>query len=145
MDKDINNITDKRSEEAIRESEEKFHLLLNSTGEAIYGIDLNGNCTFCNPSCLRLLGYENESQLLGRHMHDLIHHTRKDGTHYPVEECCIYQAFREGKGTHVDDEVFWRTDGTSFETEYRSFPIIRDGNTVGSVVSFVDIIDPAIK
>ena len=139
MDKDINNITDKRSEEAIRESEEKFHLLLNSTGEAIYGIDLNGNCTFCNPSCLRLLGYEHESQLLGQHMHDLIHHTRKDGTHYPVEECCIYQAFREGKGTHVDDEVFWRADGTSFETEYRSFPIIRDGNTVGSVVSFVDI------
>ena len=140
MVKDINDITDsKRSEEAIRESEEKFHLLLNSTGEAIYGIDLNGNCTFCNPSCLRLLGYENESQLLGRHMHDLIHHTRKDGSHYPVEECCIYQAFREGKGTHVDDEVFWRVDGTSFETEYRSFPIIRDGNTVGSVVSFVDI------
>jgi len=140
MVKDINNITySKRSEEAIRESEEKFHLLLNSTGEAIYGIDLNGNCTFCNPSCLRLLGYENESQLLGRHMHDLIHHTRKDGTHYPVEECCIYQAFREGKGTHVDDEVFWRADGTSFETEYRSFPIIRDCNTVGSVVSFVDI------
>jgi nitrogen fixation negative regulator NifL len=139
MGKDINNITDsKRSEEAIRESEEKFQLLLNSTGEAIYGIDLNGNCTFCNPACLRLLGYEDESQLFGRHMHDLIHHTRKDGTHYPVEECCIYQAFREGKGTHVDDEVFWRVDGTSFETEYRSFPIIRDGNTVGSVVSFVD-------
>lgn len=140
MDKDKNDITDgNRSEEAIRESEERLHLLLNSTGEAIYGIDLSGNCTFCNPSCLRLLGYEDESQLLGRHMHDLIHHTRKDGTHYPVEECCIYQAFRDGKGAHVDDEVFWRADSTSFETEYRSFPIIRDGNTVGSVVSFVDI------
>ncbi len=129
----------KRSEEELQESEKKSLLLLNSTGEAIYGLDLEGNCTFCNPSCLCLLGYEHESQLLGRNMHALIHHTRKDGTPYPEEECCIYQAFREGKGTHVDDEVLWRADGTSFAAEYRSFPIFREGETVGSVVSFVDI------
>ncbi|MCP4994218.1 MAG: GAF domain-containing protein, partial [Gammaproteobacteria bacterium] len=95
----------KRVEDALRESEEKSLLLLNSTGEAIYGLDMEGNCTFCNPSCLSMLGYEDESQLLGRNMHGLIHHTRIDGTPYPKEECCIYQAFREGKGTHVDDEV----------------------------------------
>ncbi len=129
----------KAVEDALRESEERSLLLLNSTGEAIYGIDLEGNCTFCNPSCLRLLGYEDESQLLGRNMHDMIHHTRRDGTPYPVEECCIYQAFREGKGTHVDDEVFWRADGTSFAAEYRSFPTFQEGEAVGSVVSFVDI------
>ncbi|MGR3303336.1 MAG: PAS domain S-box protein, partial [Candidatus Scalindua sp.] len=129
----------KRSEEELLESEKKSLLLLNSTGEAIYGLDLEGNCTFCNPSCLCLLGYEHESQLLGRNMHALIHHTRKDGTPYPEEECCIYQAFREGKGTHVDDEVLWRADGTGFAAEYRSFPIFREGETVGSVVSFVDI------
>ena len=129
----------KQAENALKESEGKTLLLLNSTGEAIYGLDLEGNCTFCNPSCLRLLGYENESQLLSRNMHALIHHTKKDGTPYPEEECCIYQAFREGKGTHVDDEVFWRADGTSFAAEYRSFPIFHGGGTVGSVVSFVDI------
>ena len=122
-----------------QKSEEKVLLLLNSTGEAIYGIDLEGNCTFCNPSCLLLLGYENEKQLLDQHMHSLIHHTRKDGTPYPVEECCIYQAFREGKGSYMDGEVLWCADGTSFEAEYRSFPIIRDDKTVGAVVSFVDI------
>ena len=82
----------KQAENALKASEVKSLLLLNSTGEAIYGLDLEGNCTFCNPSCLRLLGYENESQLLGRNMHALIHHTQKDGTPYPEEECCIYQA-----------------------------------------------------
>ena len=133
----------KMMDDIILESKEKALLLLNSTGEAIYGIDIEGNCTFCNPSCLRLLGYKNEKQLLGRHMHSLMHHTRKDGTRYPMDECRIYKAFKEGEATHVDDEIFWRADGTSFETEYRSFPTFRDKNfvgaAVGSVVSFVDI------
>ncbi len=133
------NADKKLAEETLRGSEERVLLLLNSTGEGIYGIDLEGNCTFANLSCLRLLGYKNENQLLGQHMHDLIHHTRKDGIHYPVEECCNYQAFKEGKDTHVDDEVLWRADGTSFEAEYRSFPIFKDKATIGSVVSFVDI------
>ena len=129
----------KQAENALKESERKTLLLLNSTGEAIYGLDLEGNCTFCNPSCLRLLGYEDESQLLTRNMHALIHHTRKDGTPYPEEECYIYQAFKKGKGTHIDDEVLWRADGTSFAAEYRSFPVFHEGETVGAVVSFVDI------
>jgi PAS domain S-box-containing protein len=74
-------------------------------------------------------------------MHDLIHHTRKDGTPYPVEECRIYQAFREGKPTDIDDEVLWRADGSGFPAEYRSNPIWQDGNLVGSVVTFFDITD----
>ena len=59
----------KQVEEALRQSEEQFRLLLNSTGEAIYGIDGAGICTFCNPACIRLLGYRNQDELLGRNMH----------------------------------------------------------------------------
>ena len=129
----------KQAENALKESEKKALLMLNSTGEAIYGLDLEGNCNFCNSSCLRLLGFKDESQLLSRNMHNLIHHTKKDGTFYPEEDCCIYKAFREGKGTHVNDEVLWRADGTSFAAEYQSFPIFHEGETVGSVVSFIDI------
>ena len=127
------------ADDAMRESEEKALLLLNSTGEGIYGLDTEGKCTFCNPACLHLLGYENESQLLDQNMHDMTHHTRKDGTYYPVDECFIYQALRDGKDAHVDDEVLWRADGTSFDAEYRSFPVIREGKAIGSVVSLVDI------
>jgi diguanylate cyclase (GGDEF)-like protein/PAS domain S-box-containing protein len=121
------------------ESEEHNRLLLDSTAEAIYGLDLNGNCTFCNAACLTMLGYENENELLDKNMHDLIHHTRADGTPYPVEECNIYQAFRNSEKSHDDTEVLFRKDGSSFSAEYWCHPIIRDEITVGSVVTFLDI------
>ena len=121
------------------DSAELVQLLLNSTGEGIYGADLEGNCIFANPACLRLLGYENDGQLLGRNMHALVHHTRANGEPYPVKECRIYRAFWEHEGTHVDDEVIWRSDGTSFRAEYRSHPVERDGELIGCVVTITDI------
>ncbi len=129
----------KRAEEALRESSDLVVLLLDSIPEAIYGIDANGNCTFCNPSFLRLLGYQDPRELLGKNVHTVIHHTRADGTVYPVQECHIYEAFRTGRGTHVDDEVFWRKDGTSFPAEYWSRPMHRGEEAVGTVVTFVDV------
>ena len=129
----------KRAEDALLESEERIRLLLYSTGEAIYGVDLQGNCTFCNPACAWLVGYDDPEELLGQNMHDLIHHTRPNGEHYPQEECRIDQAFRDGEGTHVEDELLWCADGTSFPAEYRSFPIRRNDKVIGSVVTFVDI------
>jgi PAS domain S-box-containing protein len=128
-----------RQELALREKEEKISLLLNSTAEAIYGLDMDGNCTFCNASCLRLLGYNSTDELLGRNMHWQIHAKYPDGTHFPIEECRIFQAFNEGEGTHVDDEVLWRSDDTSFPAEYWSYPQLRDGVVVGAVVTFLDI------
>jgi PAS domain S-box-containing protein len=125
--------------EALRESSEKINLLLNSAAEAIYGIDRNGNCTFCNDACLRLLGYKRPEELLGKNMHWQIHSKRPDGTPYPIEECRIFQAFLKGEGAHVDDEVLWRCDGTSFPAEYWSYPQRRNGAAVGAVVSFFDI------
>src|ERR1700686_5341876 len=98
--------------------EPNYLLLLNSTAEAIYGLDLGGNCTFCNPACLRLLGYSVCDELMGKNMHRLIHHTRADGAPYPIEECPIFKAIGEGTASHVFDEVLWRADGTSFPAEY---------------------------
>jgi len=129
----------KRAKEAKRESEDRLQLLLDSTAEAIYGIDLEGRCTFCNPACLRALGYERVDELLGKNMHDLIHHTRADGSLFPVEECRIFRAFRAGEGAHVDDEVLWRANRTSFPAEYWSYPQRRGQEVVGAVVAFVDI------
>lgn len=124
-----------------KRSEEKVRELLDSIPEAIYGIDMEGRCTFCNPSCLQLTGYRESAELLGQDMHTLIHHSRLDGSRYPVEQCHIYEAFRGGQGTHIDNEVLWRRDGTSFPAEYWSHPIHRGGNVVGAVVTFVNIAD----
>ncbi len=129
----------KAIQESLQESEEKYRLLLNSTAEAIYGLDLEGNCTFCNPACLRLLGYEHPEDLLGKNMHWLIHHTRPDGTPYPINECLIFKAIRQGTESYTADEVFLRADGTNLPIEYWSYPIRKDGNLVGAVVTFLDI------
>ena len=120
-------------------ADELAQLLLESTGEGIYGVDVKGECTFANPACVRLLGYSREAELLGQQMHELVHHTRPDGRPYPVPECRIYEALRDLQGTHVDDEVMFRADGGSFPAEYWSYPVIRDGVLMGSVVTFIDI------
>ncbi|MGH9713454.1 MAG: ATP-binding protein [Candidatus Acidiferrales bacterium] len=121
------------------ENERRVRLLLESTGEAIYGLDMLGRCIFSNPACLRLLEYGRPEELLGKNMHTLIHHTRSDGTPYPIRECPLYAAFLEGRATHVADELVWRADGTSLPVELWSHPIVRDGKTLGAVVTFVDI------
>jgi PAS domain S-box-containing protein len=127
------------AESAMRDSEERLRLLLDSTSEAIYGVDLEGACTFANPACSRMLGYSSVDELLGRNMHRLIHHTRADGTTIPQDECRVFRAFRVGEGTHADDERLWRSDGTSFPAEYSSHPVRRGGEIIGCVVAFNDI------
>ncbi len=134
---DITNL--KKSEQSGRESEEKYLLLLNSAAAGIYGLDPAENCTFCNPACLRLLGYQAPEDLLGKNMHTLMHHTRADGTPYPEEECEIHVGIREQRAIHLSDEVLWRADGTYFQAEYLSYPMHKSGTFVGAVVTFIDI------
>jgi len=124
---------------ALKQSETQLKLILNSSSEAIYDMDLNGKCTFTNPACLKMLGYEDANEVIGKNIHNLTHHTRSDGTDYPMNECPIYSAFQEGESTHRDDELFWKKDGSSFPVEYWSNPIIQDGKPIGTVVSFLDI------
>src|SRR6266852_2515833 len=127
------------SEARLRESEERIRLLLDSTAEAIFGINSEGNCTFSNPSCAHVLGYDRPSDLLGKNMHELTHHTRPDGRAYPQQECPIDRAMRQGKSVHSDQDVLWRADGTSFPAEYWCYPIWRGEESMGSVVTFLDI------
>lgn len=117
---------------------DRLTLLLESTGEGMFGIDLDGRCTFINRAGAKTLGYTAED-LIGRNMHYLIHHAHCDGRHYPVEECPIFRAFRQGLPCRIDSEVLWRADGSCFPAEYSSYPIIEGGVVVGAVVTFVDI------
>ncbi|MGJ7492168.1 PAS domain S-box protein [Variovorax sp. ZT4R33] len=113
-------------------------LLLESTGEGIFGIDLDGHCMFINRAGAQLLGWP-AAEALGHNMHELTHHSHADGSHYPDTDCPIFNAFRRGLPCRIDTEVFWRRNGTSFAVEYSSHPIV-DGDTVrGAVIAFVDI------
>ncbi len=113
-------------------------LLLASTGEGVFGVDLDGLCVFINHAGARMIGYE-PAELLGSNMHELTHHSHADGAHYPVEDCPIFNAFRQGEPCRIDTEVFWRRDGSAFPVEYSSHPIVDGGQVRGAVVTFVDI------
>ncbi|MCG6863097.1 MAG: response regulator [Chromatiaceae bacterium] len=127
------------SRESLKQSEEQIRLLLESAGEGIYGVSPDGRCMFCNPAAARMLGYGSPAELEGRDIHVTMHHSNRDGTPYPVEGCQALQPCRNGIPVHVDDEVFWRVDGTSFPVEYHSNPIYSDGTLMGAAVNFSDI------
>jgi PAS domain S-box-containing protein len=115
-----------------------FETLLNSTNEGLYGIDLEGRCTFLNRAGAQMLGYT-RYEVLGRNMHRLIHHSREDRTPYPEEVCPITRSMRSGEAVRVESEVLFRKDGSAFPAEYASSPIVDRGVLRGAVVTFVDI------
>lgn len=129
----------KQAEEKLRWSEERLRLILDSAAEGIFGVDLEGRCTFCNAASLRLLGYDQPADLLGRDMHALIAGKRADGTPYPIEECPAVQSLRSARGNFSKDDVFWRKDGTCFPVEYWSYPMFRAGEHIGAVLTFLDL------
>jgi PAS domain S-box-containing protein len=116
----------------------QLELLLESTDEGIFGIDLAGHCTFINRAGASMLGWD-AHEVLGRNMHELTHHSHADGRNYPALNCPIFNAFRQGLPCRIDAEVFWRRDGQSFPVEYSSYPLIDDGAVRGAVVTFIDI------
>jgi diguanylate cyclase (GGDEF)-like protein/PAS domain S-box-containing protein len=120
-------------------NERQVRLLLDSTVEAIYGADTNGICTLVNRACLEMLGYAHEDELLGKSIHELIHHSYPDGTHYPKQDCVVRLATLRGDISHSTEEVHWRKDGTPVPVEFWSHPVYLDGKLMGSVVTFIDI------
>ena len=132
-------ITERKAfEEALEQLSRQHEMVLKSAGEGIFGLDLDGNATFVNPAAARITGWKVE-ELVGRPQHNVLHHTKTDGSPYPREECPIHAALEDGTTQSRDEEVFWRKDGTSFPVEYTSSPILQDGEVVGAVVTFKDI------
>lgn len=121
---------------------DRLALLLESTGEGMFGVDMTGRCVFINRAAAQMLGYT-AAEALQRNMHELIHHSHPDGRHYPERDCPIFAAFRQGLPCRIDDEVLWRKDGSCFAAEYSSHPIVEHTAagpvTVGAVATFVDI------
>ena len=128
----------KRAQEERNQVAKQMEMLLDSTGQGIYGIDLQGNCTFINRATCELVGYRPD-EALGRNMHDLIHHHKPDGSVYPMDQCPVFRAFKKGEGCCIDTEVIWRRDGTPIPVEYSSFPILEGRTITGAVVTVVDI------
>jgi PAS domain S-box-containing protein len=121
-----------------REQSEEALALLDAAAQAIIGLDREGRCTFCNPACLRLLRYSDRGDLLGKDIHSVCHPTRSAGGANHPDECSACQAFRKNEEIHIENELLRRADGTSLVTEFWSYPMLRDGEVAGAVVTFLD-------
>lgn len=126
-----------QSKTSLQENHDMIQLLLDSTAEGIYGIDRQGNCTFCNTAGVRILGYQQTEELVGRNIHQLIHHSHEDGTLAAPDECPLLRNLDHK--IHRAEEIFWHADGSSFPVEYWSYPLQRADQTIGAVVTFFDI------
>lgn len=136
-----------RAEEKLRALIHQSNSILESVGDGIYGIDLDGRVTVLNPAAAQMLGYK-PNELLGRNFHDLVLHTRTDGTGYPASESPVLTTIHNLDTIRVSNDIFWRKDGTSFPVEYVARPQIDnqsdsvDGSTkgkaIGVVVAFTD-------
>jgi PAS domain S-box-containing protein len=137
----IKDVTERqKAEQALREAkdqaeraEARSRLLLESASDGIYGVDLEGRITFVNPAVMDLLGYSRE-ELMHQQAHAVFHHSRPDGTDYPIEECPMRAAFTDGVYSLVDDECLWRKDGQPIDVEYTAVPMRQDKELVGAVV-----------
>ncbi|WP_325807590.1 PhnD/SsuA/transferrin family substrate-binding protein [Cocleimonas sp. KMM 6892] len=119
--------------------ERHYERLLDSVGDGIYGVDLNGNCTFANKATENITGWKT-AQLVGNNQHTILHHSHADGTHYPVEECPVYKTTNDSLPRFIDDDIFWKADGSTISVEYSCTPIKGPRNTtIGSAVVFRDI------
>ncbi len=127
------------TEDEVRQRQQSLQRLLDSAAEGLFGVDTLGRCTFINPAALKMLGYAQESDLLGREMYALIQHSHADGRPRQASESDIARSYREQCELHVTDQVFWRQDGTSFPVEYWSHPMMVDGQVHGAVATFFDI------
>jgi PAS domain S-box-containing protein len=127
-----------RTDQQIAKLNRQNRLLLESAGEGIYGVDLQGRTTFMNPAAERMTGYT-ETEMIGSNQHELLHHTRVDGAHYPAAECPVHATLATKQPHFVTDEVFWRKDGRSFPVEYVVTPVVEGDEAIGAVVLFSDI------
>ena len=123
---------------SLRQEDQPWQALLDSAGEGIWGLDMNGVCTFVNKAALRMLNYEPE-ELIGFNMHQMIHHHHPDGSHYPAEDCSIYNVFRKNTPFSNRIDHIFRKDGSLFWIELSAQPILHQGELRGAVVTFRDI------
>jgi PAS domain S-box-containing protein len=127
------------AERQLQDSEAYLRLVLDNSVNGLYAVERDGTTSLCNAVFLRMLGFASDAEVLGRKLHDVIHHSHPDGSHYDVRDCPIYIGAQTGQPAHVTDELFYRVDGTSFPVEYWVRPVLRDGELHGAVCTFIDI------
>jgi len=112
--------------------------LLRATGDGVLGMDLTGKCTFLNRAGAELLGYSARA-VVGRDVHDLLHHSTAEGKPLSRKECPILQAFHAGQALSGRNETLWKAGREPFPVQL-SLKTVMDGfEPRGAVLSFTDM------
>jgi PAS domain S-box-containing protein len=131
-------IAHREKDEELERFQRQNKLIFQAAGEGIYGVDPEGRLTFINPAAEHMIGWK-AHEIMGKKMHDILHHTRPNGKPYPSDQCPIYAALKDGQAHHMASELFWRKKGKAFPVEYLATPMWDDGSLVGAVVTFSDV------
>ncbi|MEW6765084.1 MAG: diguanylate cyclase [Pseudomonadota bacterium] len=126
-----------RMERELATGQARLEAIASSMSEGMYMLDTEGRLVFINPAALQMLGYR-EDELLGRNLHDVIHHTDRHGDHVAAENCPINQAIHRKEPCDADNDIFWRKDGRAMRVAYAASPVVIDGKVAGSVAIFRD-------
>jgi signal transduction histidine kinase len=114
--------------------------VLDGIGEAVFALDLRGRCSYANQAALRLLDVPDLDQLLGRHMHDVLHGQMEGQPEaHGREDCPMTRALTRGSVTHISHATFRRADGSVVEVECRAYPLASADEVVGAAVTCVDV------
>ncbi|MDP3287712.1 MAG: ATP-binding protein, partial [Methyloversatilis sp.] len=135
--RNLEDLVAQRTAELI-DTEARATHIVQSSAAGLFGVDTHGTITFVNPAACSMLGYP-AGKLIGTSGHELFHHSRPDGSPYPLEECPSHSALASGRKLRVDDEVYWHADGHAIPVMYEVHPIAQRGDITGAVISFVDM------
>lgn len=135
----LNDVTELNiANDKLKSSKKKLSMILSSVEEAVYGLDLNGCCTFINKRFIEMLGYE-ESEVIGKNIHELIHHSYADGSDFPENKCPMTRALKKGGKIRIESDYIWKKNGEKIPVEYSSNPLYESDELTGAVVTFKDI------
>lgn len=123
----------------LRSNESDLRLLLDTLAEGFYAIDRDGVTTACNAAFVRMMGFASSDEVIGRRLHDLIHHSHADGSPCPEADCPILRAARDGVSVHCDNERFHPLAGAALQVEYWATPIVQDNVLQGAICTFQDV------
>jgi PAS domain S-box-containing protein len=126
------------AEQALEQWRRRTESILEAAGEGICGLDSNGVINFINPRGAKLVGWE-AGELIGKPLHETLHHSRGDRTPFLKQDCSLCASLRDGLAHWMDDEVFWRKDGKVIPIEYTCMPLQEDNKITGAVLTFQDI------
>jgi PAS domain S-box-containing protein len=126
------------TERALLAARDYMRAVADSMGEGLFTLDPGGRLIYMNETAENLLGWPAED-LQGQVMHEVTHSQHPDGTPFPIEECPILSAQRDGVTVHMEDEVFLARDGSMLPVDYTAAPLLTEDGVGGCVVVFEDI------